>query len=65
MKVHKENYKAYTEQAAVSSLVLGIMSTFFTGAAIDYFGPKSELTIPIIVVFKSSMSIPIIMMVSL
>jgi hypothetical protein len=63
MKVFKENYVSFTEQAALSSMVLGIISTFLTGAVIDYFGSKSEMTVPLMIVFRCVMSIPTITMV--
>jgi hypothetical protein len=63
MKVYKEHYKSYSEQAALSSFMGGPFSTFLTGCLIDYFGPKSEMTIPIICVCKAIMAIPVNMMI--
>jgi sugar phosphate permease len=63
MKVYKENYRTYSEQAAIVSFAGGPFSTFLSGCLIDYFGPKSYLTIPLICVSKALLSIPVSMMI--
>jgi hypothetical protein len=62
MKVYADDYQSFSEQAAFASLVGGPFSTFFTGAIVDYFSTKSEMTIPILCCVKSIIEIPFNMM---
>jgi hypothetical protein len=58
MKVYSEDYQSFSEQAALGSMIGGPCATFFTGVVVDYFSPKSEMTIPILIVMKSLITIP-------
>jgi MFS family permease len=59
MKVYSDDYVAYSELAALAAFIGGPISTFLCGLIIDVFGKKTEMIIPIILVAKSLLSIPI------
>jgi hypothetical protein len=63
MKVYDEDYQNFTEQATLSSMTLGPISTLMIGVIIDYFGPKSDLTITILILVKTALNIPFQLMI--
>lgn len=58
MKIFSEHYQTFSEQAALSSLILGPVNTVLTGLIVDYFGPKSDMTIPYLCTIKALLNIP-------
>jgi Na+/melibiose symporter-like transporter len=58
MKVYKDDYITFTEWTAVGSFIGNPLSTFITGAIIDYFGPKTEYIVPLLCIIKSILCIP-------
>lgn len=63
MKCYQQEYKVFSAQASVSALFSGVITTFISGAVVDYFGPKSDMTIPMLCVVKTSLLIPILFLV--
>lgn len=58
MKTYKHEYQEFSAQAAASSFIAGLLSTFICGVIVDYFGPKSDMTIPVMCMFKAALDIP-------
>jgi MFS family permease len=59
MKVYASDYNAYSFHTAFASFIGAPVATMITGALVDYFGPKSELTIPIILICKALVEAPL------
>ena len=63
MKCYGQEYKVFSAQASVSSIIGGVINAFTSGIIVDYFGPKSDMTIPMLCVVKISLLIPILFLV--
>lgn len=63
MKVYKHEYKEFAAQAAVSSFVAGLVSTTICGIIVDYFGPKSDMTIAYLCMAKAVLDIPMMFLI--
>lgn len=48
MKIFKDDYEKYAEYAVLITFFSSPISTFLTGCVVDYFGKKSDMTVPII-----------------
>ena len=56
--VYPEKLQLYASIVAIASFLGSIVSNFISGLLVDYFGPKSAMTIPIICFIKSLLDIP-------
>ena len=63
MKVYKQDYNVFAAQTSASSFFGGIISTFITGIILEHYGPKYEMTIPMICIFKTVFAIPEMFMI--
>lgn len=61
-KVYSNNFKEYSDLTAIASFVGGLFSTFTAGLIIDYFEPRSEMTIPMLCLIKAVIDIPFLLM---
>lgn len=63
MKAYQEEYNIFSAQTSASAFLGGVISTTTSGIIVDYFGPKYEMTIPMLCIVKTIISIPEMFMI--
>ena len=62
MKVYKQEYSIFSAQTSATAFLGGIFATTLSGIIVDNFGPKYEMTIPMICIVKTVLTIPMMIM---
>ena len=59
MAVYGDKQDLFNEIASIGSLIGGPLTTFISGVLIEYFEKRTEMTIPMLILLKALIEIPL------